>query len=127
MENFVRKTLVYFVNIFLIDFLLTFAGLPDDYKPKSQFGYPYSMKGLGMENVDIYVLLVHWNIYGHLVYIVVIMYILPILVHCTKKNLATLDFWRTRISAIRLNLKRSPIFQLIYETGDRLPGPEKLS
>jgi hypothetical protein len=40
--------------------------LPDGCKPKSQFGY---ILGLGMDNVRIFY---------------------PFLVHCTKKNLATL-------------------------------------
>jgi hypothetical protein len=31
-----------------------------------------------------------WYIYGHLVYFVVIRYMFPVLVCCTKKNLATL-------------------------------------
>jgi hypothetical protein len=44
--------------------------------------------------------------YGHLVYFVVIWTIFPVLVRCSKKNLATLRFvvktiWKTTISELR--------------------------
>jgi hypothetical protein len=54
------------------------AGLPEGFKPKSQFGY---ILGLGMDNVDMfYGQLEHfsaiWYIYSHLVYFIAIWYIL---------------------------------------------------
>jgi hypothetical protein len=71
------------------------SGLPDGFKPKSQFGY---ILGLGMDNVDMfYVLFYGGTFYGHLVYFIAIWYILwsfgifdPFLVYCANKNLATL-------------------------------------
>jgi hypothetical protein len=53
------------------------------------------LEGLAIEDVGIfYGYLVHLRafgiFYGHLVHFVVIWYIFPVLVFCTKKNLATL-------------------------------------
>jgi hypothetical protein len=71
---------------------------------KSQFGY--ILEGIAKEDVGIF--------YGHLVYLfcrhfvyfMVIWYIVPVLVCCTKKNLATLvivklppKVWQTDFSA----------------------------
>jgi hypothetical protein len=67
-------------------------GLPNGFKPKSQFEYIF---GLAMDNVGIfYGQLEHFT--AILVYFIAIWYILwsfgifsPFLVHCNNKNLAT--------------------------------------
>jgi hypothetical protein len=45
-----------------------------------------------MENVDILHIFSFGIFYHHLVYAVSIYYILPVLVYCTKKNLATFNY-----------------------------------
>jgi hypothetical protein len=73
------------------------AGLPDGIfsNQKSQFGS--ILKSLTMKDVDlfyghlIYFTANWYTCYDHLAYFVVIWYIFPVLVCCTKKNLATLD------------------------------------
>jgi hypothetical protein len=72
------------------------SGLPDGFfsNPKSQFGK--ILEGLRLENVDIfYGHLKHftdiWDILWPFGTFVFIRYIFPVLVSCTKKNLATLE------------------------------------
>jgi hypothetical protein len=61
--------------------------LPDGCKPKSQFGY---ILGLGMDDVRIfYGQLEHLRQFGTF-YVKPFGIFYPFLVHCTKKNLATL-------------------------------------
>jgi hypothetical protein len=54
------------------------------------------LEGLAMKDVGIFFMEI-WSIlqpfhmfYGHLVYFVVIWYLFPVLVYCTKKTMATL-------------------------------------
>jgi hypothetical protein len=62
---------------------------------KSKVGHIW--EGLGRSRNFWFILRPFWNIYGHLVYFVVIWYIFfPILVCCTKKNLATLNIHRPK-------------------------------
>jgi hypothetical protein len=67
------------------------AGLPDGFFSNQKFKF----EGLRLENVDIvYGHLEYFTdrgiFYGYLVHFVYIWYIFPVLVTCTKKNLATL-------------------------------------
>jgi hypothetical protein len=72
------------------------SGLPDGSSYLSLFGY--ILEGLGMENVGTYIVWTFGIFFCHLMNFMGIWYILrsfgvffPVLVRCTKKNLATMD------------------------------------
>jgi hypothetical protein len=72
-------------------------------KPKSQFVYTYTYYGGPWNGECWYILgigqLKYLRPFGIHMYVAVIWYILPILVYCTKKNLATLDWMDNQIVA----------------------------
>jgi hypothetical protein len=74
-------------------------GLPDGFFSETK-KFWYISEDRGIENVVVMYtyILVLWNIsrplgifYGHLVFFFILVYFSPLLVHCTKRNLATLD------------------------------------
>jgi hypothetical protein len=96
--------------------LVVTSGLPDSQTKNSNLDIFWII--LRTENIGIfyghlvyftliwYILCPFGIFYGHLVYFVVIWTIFPVLVRCSKKNLATLRFvvktiWKTSISELR--------------------------
>jgi hypothetical protein len=89
--------------------------LPDGLFSNQKYQFGYILDGLGMANIGTFcghllyfvatcdilwsfgTFVVIWYICGHLVHFVVIWYIFPVLVFCTKKNLATpVDYFITK-------------------------------
>jgi hypothetical protein len=88
-----------FESRFMLGWYNSLTGLPDGLfsNQKSKFGS--ILEGLRLENVDIFYGHMEyftdiWDILWLCVHFVFIWYIFPVLVSCTKKNLATLYFCR---------------------------------